>query len=113
MKTQRIIYLALFSGLFLLNSCVTEDDLFQADPNVKTTESFWQNGNDALLGVNSVYGSLLTDGTYMRSTPLLLDLTGDDSRTQSQGGTMYNVGRFNSSLAETDFYGWAYENSYK
>lgn len=113
MKTKRFFYVGLFSGLLLLNSCVAEDDLFQTDPNVETTESFWQNGNDALLGVNAVYGSLLTDGTYMRSTPLLLDLKGDDSRSQSPWGSMYNVGRFNSSAADPAIYGWAYETYYQ
>jgi tetratricopeptide (TPR) repeat protein len=113
MKNQKFLYIILFSGILLLNSCVTEDDLFQSDPNVDTTDSFWDNGNDALLGVNSVYGSLLTDGTYMRSTPLLLDLKGDDSRSLSPWGSMYNVGRFNSSAADAAIYGWAFETYYQ
>ncbi len=103
----------LCSGFIFLNSCVTEDDLFQADSNVDTTESFWENEQDALLGINSVYGSLLTDGTYMRSTPILLDLKGDDSRSMSPWSSMYNVGRFNTSIGDPAIYGWAYETYYQ
>ncbi|AVR46220.1 RagB/SusD family nutrient uptake outer membrane protein [Christiangramia fulva] len=113
MKNKIILYTLLISGLVLMNSCVKEEDLVQNDPNTETTESFWQDANDALLGINSVYGSLLTDGTYMRSTPLLLDLKGDDSRSQSPWGAMFNVGRFNSSIADPSIYGWAFETYYQ
>jgi len=105
--------LVLASFILLLGSCVTEDDLLQVDPNVETNESFWQNDQDAILGINAVYGSLLTDGTYMRSTPLLLDTKADDSRSLSPWGSMYNVGRFNSSIADPAIYGWAYETYYQ
>lgn len=113
MKKNRIIYTLLISGLALLNSCVKEEDLVQNDPNTETTESFWQNDKDALLGVNATYGSLLTDGTYMRSTPLMLDLKGDDTRSQSPWGAMFNIGRFNSSIADAAIYGWAFETYYQ
>src|SRR5690606_1572149 len=103
-----------FAGfIFFLGGCVSEDDLLQVDPNVETDESFWQSDRDALLGINAVYGSLLTDGTYMRSTPLLLDLKGDDARSFSPWGAMFNVGRFNSSIADPSIYGWAYETYYQ
>lgn len=113
MKKQRFLYGMLLSGMLLATSCVKDDDLSQADPNLETTASFWQNGEDALLGVNSVYGSLLTDGTYMRSTPLLLDLKGDDTYSNSPWSAMYNVGKFNSSIADAAIYGWAYETYYQ
>ena len=113
MKNLKSFYPLFMAGLLLLSGCVKEEDLVQSDPNVETTESFWQNDQDALLGVNAVYGSLLTDGTYMRSTPLLLDLKGDDSRSQSPWGSMYNVGRFNSSAADPAIYGWAFETYYQ
>lgn len=113
MKNVKSFYPLIMAGLLLLSGCVKEEDLVQSDPNVETTASFWENGQDALLGVNAVYGSLLTDGTYMRSTPLLLDLKGDDSRSQSPWGSMYNVGRFNSSAADPAIYGWAFETYYQ
>jgi starch-binding outer membrane protein, SusD/RagB family len=96
-----------------LSACVTESDLVQVDPNVDTQGSFWKTDTDALKGVNAVYGSLLTDGTYMRSTPLLLDLKGDDSRSGSPWPAMANVGKFNSSIADAAIYGWAYETYYQ
>lgn len=113
MKNVKSFYPLIMAGLLLLSGCVKEEDLVQSDPNVETTASFWENGQDALLGVNAVYSSLLTDGTYMRSTPLLLDLKGDDSRSQSPWGSMYNVGRFNSSAADPAIYGWAFETYYQ
>ncbi|RZJ68674.1 MAG: RagB/SusD family nutrient uptake outer membrane protein [Flavobacterium sp.] len=97
----------------LMIGCVSEDDLVQLDPNNESESTFWQDENDALLGVNAVYGSLLTDGTYMRSTPLLLDLKGDDTRSNSPWAAMANVGRFNSSIADAAIYGWAFETYYQ
>lgn len=95
------------------SACVTNDDLEQVDPNFVTEASFWKNDNDALKGVNAAYGSLLTDGTYMRSTPLLLDTKSDDSRSNSPWAAMANVGRFNSSISDAAIYGWAYETYYQ
>lgn len=94
-------------------SCVSDDDLNQVDPNVETEDMFWENDSDALKGVNAAYGSLLTDGTYMRSTPLLLDLKGDGTRSNSPWAAMANVGKFNSSVAVPDIYGWAFETYYQ
>lgn len=113
MKNVKNFYPLFIAGLLLLSGCVKDEDLIQSDPNVETTASFWENDQDALLGVNATYGSLLTDGTYMRSTPLLLDLKGDDSKSQSPYGAMYNLGRFNSSASLPDIYGWAYETYYQ
>ncbi|SFU60554.1 Starch-binding associating with outer membrane [Pustulibacterium marinum] len=94
-------------------SCVLEEDLNQVNPNFETEASFWQNDEDALLGINAAYSSLLTDGTYMRSTPLLLDLKSDDARSYSPWDAMYNVGRFNSSVSNAAIYGWAFETYYQ
>ena len=114
MKYSKLYYLLVFLSIaFVISSCVKEADLIQVDPNVDTEGSFWKTGDDALKGVNAAYGSLLTDGTYMRSTPLLLDLKGDDCRSQSPWGSMFNVGRFNSSAADAAIYGWAYETYYQ
>ena len=94
-------------------SCVDNEDLTQLDPNNDAVDNFWKTDEDALQGVNAAYGSLLTDGTYMRSTPLLLDVKGDDSRTNSPWPSMYNVGHFNSNVADAAIYGWAYETYYQ
>lgn len=108
------IKLSVFTlAVLILSSCVKEDDLFQVDPNVQTTESYWKTAEDAVNGVNAAYAKLCVDGTYMRSTPLLLDLKGDDCRSLSPWGAMANVGRFNSSIADPAIYGWAYETYYQ
>lgn len=114
MKHNIFNYAAGFLTLALITTgCVNDDDLNQLDPNNDSVDKFWKTDQDALEGVNAVYGSLLTDGTYMRSTPLLLDLKGDDTRSNSPWGAMYNVGRFNSNVTDAAIYGWAYETYYQ
>lgn len=113
MKNKIFNYLGIFiSFTVVFSSCVNDDDLIQNDPNVDTTANFWKNDQDAVKGINAAYAALLTDGTYMRSTPLLLDLKGDDTRSQSPWDAMYNVGRFNSAPSNSAIYGWAYETYY-
>jgi tetratricopeptide (TPR) repeat protein len=114
MKYKIYNYLAGFFTLAIITtSCVNDEDLIQVDPNFDAVDSFWKTDSDALKGVNAAYGSLLTDGTYMRSTPLLLDLKGDDTRSNSPWGAMANVGRFNSNPSDAAIYGWAYETYYQ
>ena len=114
MKYKIYNYLAGFFSLAIITtSCVNDEDLVQVDPNNDAVDSFWKTDQDAIEGVNAAYGSLLTDGTYMRSTPLLLDLKGDDTRSNSPWGAMYNVGRFNSNVSDAAIYGWAYETYYQ
>lgn len=96
-----------------MTSCVDNEDLNQLDPNRIAADQFWKTDKDAVEGINAAYSSLLTDGTYMRSTPMLLDTKSDDSRSNSPWGSMYNVGRFNSNVADPAIYGWAYETYYQ
>ena len=114
MKHKIFNYAAGFFSLALITtSCVSDDALNQLDPNNDSVDKFWSTDQDALEGINATYSSLLTDGTYMRSTPLLLDLKGDDTRSNSPWGSMYNVGRFNSNVTDAAIYGWAYETYYQ
>ena len=114
MKYKIYNYLAGFFSLAIITaSCVSDEDLIQVDPNNNAVDSFWKTDSDALKGVNAAYGSLLTDGTYMRSTPLLLDLKGDDARSNSPWPSMANVGKFNSNVSDAAIYGWAYETYYQ
>ncbi|SEN64487.1 Starch-binding associating with outer membrane [Flavobacterium sp. CF108] len=114
MKYKIFNYIAIFFSLAVVTtSCVDNEDLTQIDPNNDAVDSFWKTDQDALEGVNAAYGSLLTDGTYMRSTPLLLDTRADDARTNSPWGSMYNVGHFNSNVADAAIYGWAFETYYQ
>lgn len=114
MKYKIFNYIAVFFSLTLVTtSCVDNEDLTQNDPNNDAVDSFWKTDQDAVEGVNAAYGSLLTDGTYMRSTPLLLDARSDDARTNSPWGSMYNAGHFNSNVADAAIYGWAFETYYQ
>ena len=111
---KNIKHAVLFPALaLLLTGCVNEDDLVQVDPNSNTEESFWKTDKDALQGINAVYGSLLTDGTYMRSTQILLDGRSDSERSNSPWVSMANVGRFNTNVADPAIYGWAFETYYQ
>ncbi|CAD0000785.1 RagB/SusD family nutrient uptake outer membrane protein [Flavobacterium chungangense] len=113
MKYKILSYATLSLSLFVLaTSCVNDEDLVQADPNLETTGSFWKTDADAMQGLNATYAALVTDGAYQRSTPLCLDLKADDSRSESPWGAMLNVGRFNSDVYNFDIYGWAYETYY-
>ena len=82
--------------------------LDQVNPNEQTSASFWQTADDAMKGVNAAYGSLIIDGTYMRFTPMLLDLRGDDARSNSPWDVIYNTGKFALGTANPAGYGWAY-----
>jgi len=114
MKNINFKYLTILLSLtVIISSCVKEEDLVQVDPNNDAVDSFWATDQDALEGVNAAYGSLLPDGAYMRCTPLLLDLKGDDSRSNSPWGAMYVVGKFNSNVTDAAIYGWAFETYYQ
>lgn len=107
-------YFGLFAVLLVaFSSCVSDDELVQVDPNLDTEASFWKTDEDFLKGANAIYGSMHIDGTYMRSTPLLLDLKDDATRSNSPWPAMANVGRFNTSLADDAIYGWAYRDFYQ
>lgn len=103
----------LLSMALVLSSCVKDEDLVQLNPNVEDESNFWQTPEDAYQGVNAIYSSMLIDGTYMRSTCLLLDLKDDATRSSSPWTAMANVGRFNSSLADDAIYGWSYRDFYQ
>lgn len=114
MKNKNIYRLAIWIIIVsFISACVSDEDLLQVDPNVDTEESFWKTDVDAIKGVNSVYGSMLIDGTYMRSTCLLLDLKDDATRSHSPWAAMANVGRFNTSIADASIYGWAYRDFFQ
>ncbi|MGJ5640682.1 RagB/SusD family nutrient uptake outer membrane protein [Formosa sp. S-31] len=113
MKTKNIFYSLAVATALLATGCVSDSDLNQTDPNFDVADNFWKTDEDALQGVNATYGSLITDGSYMRSTPLLLDLKGDGTRSNSPWGAMANVGRFNSSVSDAAIYGWAFETFYQ
>lgn len=87
--------------------------LEQVNPNAQTSETFWQTGNDAVQGINAAYAPLLLDGAYMRFTPILLDVRGDDIRSNSPWTAISGVGKFALGTGNADGYGWAFDEYYE
>lgn len=106
---KRIVIIA--TGFLFMVSCTKE--LEQVNPNSQTSASFWKTEADAIAGINAAYSSLLPDGGYMRCTPLMLDTRGDDAKSNSPWGQMYNTGKFALNSGNIEIYGWAYETYYQ
>ena len=106
------IYIAIIiAASTVLFSCDKRTELI--NPNFQTSASFWQSSSDALRGINATYASLIIDGSYMRCTPLLLDLRGDDTHSNSPWDQMYNSGKFSLNTDNTGIYGWAFGAYYE
>ena len=58
----------LFGLLVVLQSCNKE--LQQTNPNQQTAQSFWKTSSDAVAAGNSVYGSLILDGSRICGSPM-------------------------------------------
>lgn len=55
MKYKIYNYITIFFSLsVVMTSCVNDEDLVQADPNVETAASYWKTDDDALRGVNAL-----------------------------------------------------------
>ena len=83
---------ALLSAAALLSGCTKQ--LTQVNPNQQTVQTFWKTADDALEAVNSVYGSMQLDGSYMRFTHVVLNTRGDDATSNSPWNEIYNCGKF-------------------
>jgi hypothetical protein len=94
-----------------LVSC--EKQLNQTNPNAQTSASFWKTSSDALAGVNACYQMFLEDGGYMRFSPILLNVQGDDVRSQSPWTAISNVGKFQLGTADNSGYGWTFDEYYQ
>lgn len=92
------VYIKTVSAAFALSVLATsckKTALDTVNPNAQTTETFWKTGDDAVKGINAVYGSLLIDGSYMRFTPIVQNTRGDDALSNSPWDQIYNMGKFN------------------
>lgn len=78
MKKQ-IICLAVLAGL-IFPGCQKNLDI--PNPNAATIENFWQNSNDAVLGVNAVY-SVLHRGAITRYMPMFFMARSDEGHSTS------------------------------
>jgi hypothetical protein len=113
MKNKNFKYyftLLSFSGL-LLGSC--NKDLVQNNPNAQTSSSYWQTGGDALQGINAAYAVLTLDGTYMRFSPVLENVRGDDIISHSPWTAISNVDIFALGTSDPSGYGWAYDEYFE
>lgn len=112
MKCLRLntVFLLAFP-LILTVSCNKKLD--QSNPNAQTSSSFWKTGTDALQGINAAYAPLLLDGAYMRFTPVLLDVRGDDVKSNSPWTAISGVGKFAIGTADAAGYGWAFDEYYE
>lgn len=114
MKYKAIKYITIICTLTIaVSSCVSDDDLVQADPNVTTEATFWKTDEDAIKGLNAAYVPLSWYGMYARNTNLMLDGRGDDVRTPSRWDAIGKVGSFNVLPIEGDILYWAYGDCYK
>ncbi|MCX2680464.1 RagB/SusD family nutrient uptake outer membrane protein [Galbibacter sp. EGI 63066] len=109
---NKIISMSLVLAVLVLCGCVKEDDLLQLNPNEMDSGNFWKTDLDAFKGVNAVYQAFYYDGTYLRSTQIMIDTKSDDTRSNSPWGAMANIGKFNSSVALDDIYGWGFRDYY-
>jgi len=112
MKTFNIKYVV-FVAVMAFGTVGCNKQLNQVNPNQQTASTFWQTSSDAIAGLNAAYGSLIIDGSYMRFTPAMLDIRGDDVRSNSPWTALYNIGRFALGTADGSGYGWAFGAYYE
>jgi hypothetical protein len=112
MKICKLKYLYLLAFVSWL-SFGCNKKLDQVNPNAQVTENFWKTGNDALQGINAAYAPLLLDGTYMRFTPILRNVPGDDVRSNSPWIAISGVGKFALGTSDPAGYGWAFDGYYE
>ncbi|MHA4806672.1 RagB/SusD family nutrient uptake outer membrane protein [Flavitalea flava] len=110
---KKYIIKLFFGAAFISVIPACTKKLEQVNPNAQTSATFWKTADDALQGVNAAYGSLLIDGAYMRFTPALLDVRGDDVKSNSPWTALANIGRFALGVSDPAGYGWAYGAYYE
>lgn len=77
-----------------------------SNPNSQTADNFWESSDDALNGVTAAYNSLIL--AYMRTAPVMLDVRGDDVRSNSPWDQIYNSARFSMSADNAIWCTWSY-----
>jgi hypothetical protein len=88
----------ILAGLLLLSSvaCKKSMELDIPNPNEPDESNFWQTSNDALLGVNAVYGNFYRNGApYSRWLPFYMDIRSDDGSSTSPWNELRSIGALN------------------
>lgn len=106
-------FLGIVTASVVLFTTGCSKKLDQVNQNAQTSATFWKTSSDAVAGVNAAYGSLIIDGTYMRFTPAMLDIRGDDIKSNSPWPALANIGRFALGTADGAGYGWAFSSYYE
>lgn len=111
MKIFSLKYYTAVCSIILLFGCSKQLD--QANPNSQTSSTYWQSQADAINGVNACYQTFLEDGGYMRFTPILLNIQGDDVHSNSPWTAISNVGKFQLGTADGSGYAWSFDEFYQ
>ena len=111
MKISILKYSLSIGIILLLAGCSKQLD--QSNPNAQTSANFWKTSSDAVQGVNACYQMFLEDGGYMRFCPILLNIQGDDVRSNSPWTAISNVGKFQLGTADNSGYGWTFDEYYQ
>lgn len=77
---KKILFISIVIAGLGISGCEKKLDI--PNPNAPTLENFWQNSNDAVLGVNAVY-SVLHRGAISRYMPMFLLARGDEGHSTS------------------------------
>lgn len=88
----------IFAGILLATtfSCKKSTNLDIPNPNVPDESNFWQTSNDALLGINAVYGNFYRNGSpYSRWLPFYMDVRSDDGYSTSGWNELRSIGALN------------------
>lgn len=95
MKTYFKYFIAF--GIFAaMLSCKKTTELEIPNPNVPDESNFWKTGNDALLGLNAVYGNFYRNGSPgSRWMPFYMDVRSDDGYSTSPWNELRSVGGLN------------------
>lgn len=78
--------------IFSITSCRKSLDV--SNPNGPDETNFWKTGNDALLGVNAIYGNNYRNGLYARWFALHFNPRSDDGWGSSGWDQIYTVTNF-------------------
>ncbi len=78
----------IFSFILLFGSFACQDSLDIPNPNVSDESNFWSSSQDALLGVNAIYGNSYRPGAYARWLAIYMNPRSDDGIGSSGWGLL-------------------------
>jgi hypothetical protein len=87
-----------FAGMMLMSavSCKKYLDLEVANPNRINETEFWKTSEDAMAGVNAIYGNFYRNGApYSRWLPYYMDVRSDDGYSTSGWNELRSISELN------------------